>query len=208
MNVVNVKAEKRVEVGTRSSKLLRREGKIPCVLYGGDQVDYFTVHKNQVKSLIYTPDFKLAEIEIDGSTHKSIVKDLQVHPVTDEIIHIDFLRLIDGVKIKVDLPVGFKGVSTGVKNGGKLIQNMRTIKIKTTPDQLVDKLYVSIEGLLLGDSVRVRDVEVTDDMEVLSAMATPVAQVTVPRALKSAGAAADAEGDGEGAEAAAEEVEA
>ena len=212
MNVVSIKAEKRAEVGSKSSRNLRREGKIPCVLYGGGEVNYFTVVKNQVKSLIYTPEFKLAEIEIDGKTHKCIVKDLQVHPLTDDIVHIDFLRLVDNVKVKVELPLGFTGVSPGVKGGGTLVQNMRTIKIKTTPDKLVDMLYVSIEGLLLGNSVRVKDVEVAEGMEVLSALATPVAQVAVPRALKSTEAEEEEGEEGteveEGAEATEEGTEA
>jgi large subunit ribosomal protein L25 len=200
MNVVSINAEKRQEVGSKNSRSLRREGKIPCVLYGGDQVDYFTVEPNQVKTLIYTPEFKIAEITIDGATHRCIVKDLQIHPVTDAIVHIDFLRLVDNVKVKVELPLGFKGDSPGVKGGGKLIQNMRTIKVKTTPEHLVDKLYVSIEGLLLGHSVRVKDVEVSEGMEVLSALATPVAQVAVPRALKSATAGEGIAGEGEAEE--------
>lgn len=197
MNVVSVKAEKRQEVGSKNSKSIRREGKIPCVIYGGGKVDYFTVEINQVKGLIYTPEFKIAEIDLDGDVQRCIVKDLQVHPVTDEIVHIDFLRLVDDVKVKVELPLGFKGVSPGVLGGGKLIQNMRTIKIKTTPENLVDKLYVSIEGLKLGHSVRVKDVEVGDGIEVLSAMATPVAQVAVPRALKSATSIAETALEGE-----------
>ncbi|MCL4107767.1 UNVERIFIED_CONTAM: hypothetical protein GTU68_027152 [Idotea baltica] len=200
MNVVNIQAEKRSEVGTKSSKALRREGKIPCVIYGNDQVDYFTVEFNQVKSLVYTPEFKLAEVEIDGKVTKCILKDIQMHPVTDDIVHIDFLRLVDDVKIKVELPIAFKGESPGVKNGGKLTQTMRTIKVKATPDLLVDKLYVSIDGLKLGQSVRVKDVEVAEGMEVMSALPTPVAQVAIPRALKGAGAGEDEELDLEGGE--------
>ncbi len=114
-----------------------------------------------------------------------------MHPVTDEIVHVDFLRLKEGVPVKVELPLGFKGVSPGVKAGGKLIQNMRKVKVKVDPAYLQDRLYVSIEGLELGHSVRVKDVEVNEHMEVMSALATPVAQVAVPRALKSATAAAE-----------------
>ena len=206
MNVVNVKAEKRSEVGSKGSKAIRRAGRIPCVLYGGDNVEYFSVHPNGVKHLIYTPDFKIAEIEVDGATTRCIVKDLQIHPVTDDIVHIDFLRLIDDVKIKVELPVGFKGVSPGVKGGGKLIQTMRKVKVKALPKDLQDTLYVSIEGLELGEAVRVRDVEVTEGIEIMNPPATPVARVAVPRALKSAaaadgGEAATAEATEEAAEA-------
>lgn len=194
MEIVNIKAEVRSEVGSRTARAIRREGKIPCVVYGGDKVDYFAVSPADVKDLIYTPNFKLASIEIDGTEHKCIVKDLQAHPVTDEIIHIDFLRLVEGHPLKVNVPVAFKGASPGVKAGGKLVQTMRTVKIKTDPSNLVDKLYVSVSGLGLGQSVRVRDIEPNENIEILSAPATPVAQVTIPRALKSAAAAEKKEG--------------
>lgn len=207
MNVVSVKAEKRTEVGSKSSKALRREGKIPCVLYGGDTVEYFTVEPNDVKSLIYTPDFKIAEIDLDGTPSRCIVKDLQMHPVTDQIVHIDFLRLVENAKIKVELPIAFKGVSPGVKGGGRLIQLMRTVKVKGYPKDLSEVLYVSIEGLKLGETVRIKDVEVASELEVLSQPATPVAKVAVPRALKSAtSAGVDGEEDGDEEEGA-EEVE-
>lgn len=193
MEIVNIKAEARQGVGTKLAKAVRREGRIPCVIYGGDSVDYFSVEPSEVKNLVYTPDFKVATIELDGKLHKCIVKDIQTHPVSDKILHLDFLRLVDGHPIKIQVPVGFKGVSPGVKAGGKLVQTMRTVKIKVDPANLVDKLYVSIEGLGLGQSVRVRDVEINGDIEMMSALATPVAQVTIPRALKSA-ATAEAKG--------------
>ncbi len=194
MEIVNIKAEVRSDVGSKTARALRREGRIPCVAYGGDQVFYFSVHPADVKELIFTPNFKLASIELDGAEHKCIVKDLQAHPVTDEIIHIDFLRLVEGHPLKVNVPVAFKGASPGVKAGGKLVQTMRTVKIKTDPANLVDKLYVSVAGLGLGQSVRVRDIEPNDNVEILSAPATPVAQVTIPRALKSAAAAEKKDG--------------
>ena len=203
MEIVSFKAEARKELGSRGSKLIRREGKIPCVIYGNGDPEYLVATKNQVKSLVYTPEFKIAEIELDGKTNKCLLKDIQMHPVTDEILHIDFLRLQDGVKVKVDIPVGFKGVSPGVKSGGKLIQNLRKIKVKVDPQHLVNKLFVSIEGVELGQSVRVKYVEVTDEMEVLSVLVTPVAQVAVPRALKSATAEAEGEEGIEGGEEAA-----
>ncbi|WP_235296694.1 50S ribosomal protein L25 [Portibacter marinus] len=205
MNAVQVKAEKRTDVGGKSSKAIRREGKIPCVIYGGGKNEYFTVTPNEVKEVIYTPDFKVVEIDVDGDVSKCIVKDLQMHPVTDEILHIDFLRLIDNAKIKVNLPIAFKGVSPGVKGGGRLIQTMRTIKVKAYPRDLTDVLYVSIEGLKLGDTVRVKDVELTEGLEVLDQLAQPVAKVAVPRALKSVTPAGedddeDEDEDGEGEE--------
>ncbi len=192
METISIKADKRLEIGSKSAKAARREGKIPCVMYGGKEVEYFSVLPAQVKNLVYTPDFKIASIDINGVETNCILKDIQMHPVSDEILHIDFLRLQAGVPIKVELPIGFKGASPGVKAGGKLIQTMRSIKIKVNPANLVDKLFVSIDGLGLGQSVRVKDVEITEGIEVLSALATPVAQIAIPRALKSATAAADA----------------
>lgn len=186
MEIVSFKADSRQETGTKGAKALRREGKIPCVLYGGDVSEYFSVTPRQVKALVYTPDFKLASIDVNGTEHKCILKDIQMHPVTDEIVHIDFLKLQDGVPVKVEIPIAFKGESPGIKGGGKLIQSMRKVKIKVKPEDLMDKLFVSIEGLVLGQSVRVRDVEVTEGVEVMTSGATPVAQVAVPRALKSA----------------------
>ena len=189
MEIVSFKAETRSEIGTRGAKISRREGKVPCVLYGGGITEYFTVVPSQVKHLVYTADFKLASIDINGTEHKCILQDIQMHPVTDEIVHIDFLALQDGIPIKVEIPVAFKGDSPGIKAGGSLVQTMRKIKIKVNPVDLMDKLYVSIEGLELGQSVRVKDIEIGDNVEVLSSLVTPIAQIAVPRALKSEDAA-------------------
>ncbi|HFC00879.1 MAG TPA: hypothetical protein ENJ53_08765 [Phaeodactylibacter sp.] len=117
----------------------------------------------------------------------------------------DFLRLIPGKKIKVNIPIGFKGESEGVKAGGKLAQKLRTVTIKTTPDKVVNKLFVDITGTMMGSSVRVRDIEVVDGMEVMQEGATPVATIEVPRALRSASAAGEEEETAEVAETAAAE---
>lgn len=189
---------------TKKSKQVRKEGRIPAVIYGPDVLEHFTVTHNEVKKLIFTPDFKLGEVSIDGSAHKCIVKDIQWHPVTDEIRHIDFLALKEGTQISVELPVKFKGVSPGVKEGGALMQTMRRVKVKVDPKYLVDELFVDISELQLGDAVRVKDIELPENLELMVSEAIPVATVEVPRALKSleaeeADAAAAAEG-AEGAE--------
>ena len=161
--------------------------------------------------MVYTPEFKLAEINIGGESKKAIIKDIDFHPVTDEIVHIDFLELVDGHPVVADIPVSFTGESPGVKGGGKLIRTLRKVRVKTTPEKLVDNLFVSIEGLELGSAVRVRDIEVPEGVQVMVNEATPIANVEVPRALKSLDdeeAAEGAEGDtaegaeGEGAESA------
>lgn len=190
MEIITINGQKRTETGKKSSRSIRREGMIPAVLYGGDEVVHFTVNPNSVRGLVYTPNFKLAEIEVDGTKHKAILKDYQMHPVTDEITHIDFLRLVDGVPIKVDVPIRFKGVAPGVKSGGKLQRNVRRVRIKTTPDYLVDELLVDVSGLEMGQSIRVRDIDPNENIEIMTNPSVPVGQVVVPRAMRSAATAA------------------
>lgn len=189
MDYVSVAAEKREDLGKKGNKAVRKEGKIPAVLYGGANTVNLKVEPMAVRDVIYTPDFKLAELDVDGSKHKCFVKDIQWHPVTDEILHIDFLELVEGKPVKVNVPVRYKGTSPGVKVGGKLMTQMRSVKIKCTPENLVDELHLDISGLELGQAIRVRDIEVPANIEVMSVAAAPVANVEVPRALKSAATA-------------------
>jgi large subunit ribosomal protein L25 len=178
MDTINIEGVSR-SLGSKSSKEIRRAGQVPCVLYGQDANVHFSVTPKSVKPLVYTPDFKLAEIDIEGKKIRSIIKDIQFHPVTDAIQHIDFLQLTDGVPVKVSIPLKTKGESEGVKVGGKLLQQVR-------------KVLVDISSLELGQSARIRDIEVNENMQIMNPSATPVVMVEVPRALKSAQAS---EGD-------------
>ncbi len=206
METVAIKGTKRAGTGKKSAKADRNSGTIPCVIYGGKENVHFTGTMGEIKQLIYTPAFKVAEINVDGSTHKCILKDIQWHPVTDDIRHIDFLELVDGKSFKVELPVRLDGVAPGIREGGKLVYKLRKVKVKTTPESLVNELVLDISSMNLGDSVRVRDIEAIEGMELMSSPALPVASVITPRALKSAAAAEDGEGAevAEGEEAAAE----
>lgn len=185
MQTVTIKGEQRTEIGKRAAKAMRRAGLIPCELYGSDENIHFTVTPNSIKAIVYTPDFKLAEIEVDGKKYRSIMKSIQFHPVTDEILHVDFLKLEDGRKLKVMVPIQFEGVSPGVKNGGTLTQKLHRVEIKTTPKDLIDTIVMDISKLKLGQSLRVRDIMVPDAVEILNNAAIPVATVAIPRALKS-----------------------
>ena len=191
MTSVEIQGNTRSEFGKKGSKVDRNNGNIPAVMYGGNDVIHFTVTPAAVKHLIYTPDFKLADLEIDGKHYRAILKSVQFHPVTDQILHIDFLRLIDKTPIKVEIPLRFKGVSPGVKVGGKLIQQLRKIKIKTTPEFLVDELKADISKLELGQALRVREVIIPNGVEIINNPATPVALIEIPRALKAAAALAE-----------------
>ncbi len=201
MNTIAFSGSVRDGIGKKASKAVRNEGGIPCIMYGGDTNVSFSVKPKDIKGLIYTPEFKVAEITLDGATHRCILKDAQFHPVNESVLHADFLKLEDGRTVKVEVPIRFKGVSPGVKVGGKMQQTLRRAKIKTTPEKLVDTLFIDISTLELGSSARVRDLEVPEGIEVMNSSGIPVVSVVVPRALKSAGAEEGAEktagGEGE-----------
>lgn len=188
MQVVTFSGSKRENTGKKPNAQLRKEGLVPAVLYGQGVNETFSLKPKDIKPLVYTPDFKVAKLELDGSTYDCFIKDIQFHPVTDEILHVDFLSLSEGVPVNVKVPLRTYGVSPGVKGGGKLIQQIRKIDVRTTPDKLVDHVSVDITGLELGESVRVRDVDAIEGVEILNIPATPVAIVEVPRALRSASA--------------------
>jgi len=194
MQVVTINAETREKTGKSANKILRKEGRIPTVLYGKNGAHNLSVTHRDVKSLVYTPEFKLAKLEVGGNTHDCILKDIQFHPVTDEIVHIDFLETLADQKVKVNIPVRTKGESEAVKSGGKLVTSMRKVTIEALPADLVDELFIDISEMELGGAVRVSDIEKPDTISVLSVLSTPVFRVEIPRALKSAEAAAEGEG--------------
>lgn len=206
MDVIQINVETRENLGKKASKAARAAGKIPAVLYSKKNgVSHFTTTHGDVKRMVYTPEFKLAELSLNGEARKAIIKDIDFHPVTEEILHMDFLELVDGHPLTADIPVSFTGESPGVKNGGKLIRTLRKVKVKVNPEQLVDNLYVSIDNLELGSAVRVKDIDVPEGMEIMVDGATPVANVEVPRALKSEEAGAEGDEEAEGGEEGAQE---
>jgi len=212
MQTLTIKASSRQDVGKKAAKAVRSEGRVPGVIYGGDDTVHFTIPVNDLKPIVYTGDLYKVIVDVDGSTYDTILKDIQFHPVTDVIEHIDFQELVAGRKLRTEIPIKITGTSPGVKNGGKLQQKLRTLRVRVTPANIVDHVLVDISNLELGSSVKVSDV-VTGDIEVLTPSSNPVASVVVPRALRSAedeaaDAAAEAlegaEGEGEGGEAGAE----
>ncbi len=211
METVAIKANLRTEVRTKGAKAIRAAGKIPGVVYGGDSVSHVSVEFNDLRHAVYTPSFKLIDLDLDGEQISCIVKDIQFHPVSEEIVHVDFLRLLPGKSIKVEVPVRLDGVSPGLREGGILVKKMRRIAIKTTPEHLVGELVIDVSDLMLGFSVRVKDAIVGEGIEVLNTPNIPVASVEIPRALKTEEeeaaelaeleaeeAAEGAEGEGEG----------
>lgn len=189
MQSVQVSGEVRENLGKKFSKATRREGLVPAVLYGSGDPIHFTIKPLDVRALIYSAEFKLAELTVGGKAYKAIVKDYQFHPVTDALRHIDFLALQDDQPIKVQVPVSFTGSSPGVLTGGKLMVTVRRVKIKTLPKNLVDKVVLDISSLELGTAIRVRDIEPMEGVEIMNTPGTPIATVEVPRALRSAATA-------------------
>jgi large subunit ribosomal protein L25 len=186
MEVVKINGTVRTEVGKKASKAVRNSGAVPCVIYGGSEVVHFSAVVNEFRALIYTPDFKIAEVTVGGKTYKCILKDKQFHPVSDALVHVDLLNLVEGQSVKVEVPIRFKGVSPGVKVGGKLLQNVRRVKIKCLPAQLINEVRVDISSLELGQSLRVRDIQVGEGIEIMQTGGIPIATVEIPRALRSA----------------------
>jgi len=189
METISIVAQSRTGLGKKPSKDLRNDGRIPCVLYGGQDVVHFSVTLNDVKNLIYTPDFRVANLTIDGKEYRCIVKDYQLHPLTSQLTHIDFLSLVDGQKVKLEVPIRTKGVSPGVKLGGKMQLKLRRAKIKTLPEMMVTELFIDISSMDLGQSLRARDVQVPEGIELLNSPSIPVVTIEIPRALRSAAAA-------------------
>lgn len=184
MEIINVKGAARKDMGKKATKDLRREGRIPCTIYGKDTLEHFSADPLDFKPLVYTPDFKIAELDLNGEKHRCILKQIQFHPVSEEILHIDLLKLVEGRKVTVEVPLHLDGTPPGVRNGGRLVQTLRKVNIRTTPDKIVSELSVDVSEMDMGDTVRIRDVDVTEDYEVINHPSIPVASVQVPRTIK------------------------
>jgi len=196
MNTFQLSGLPRTATGKKATKADRTAGNIPCVAYGRSGADHFTVTPSDVRKLVFTGAFNVVELTVDGTTQKAILKDVQYHPTTEAIEHIDFVKVEDGHPVKVEIPLRTRGVSEGVKGGGRLVQSVRKVKVKTDPSNLVDELFVDISKLQLGDAIRVRDIEVPEGIQIMANGAVPVAMVEIPRALRSAATAAAKEGAG------------
>lgn len=184
----------RDHVGRRSSKDARTGEMVPCVLYGDGENINFEVTKIALKTLVYTPNVYKVHVKIDGNEIESLMREIQFHKVTDEILHIDFLRLNSKKKTTCVVPIKLEGQSVGVKEGGKLIQRIRKVTIKGFPKDLVDKVVIDVTNLDISKTVRIGDVTIKN-VEVLGTKSIPIATVISPRALKAmadAAAAADA----------------
>jgi large subunit ribosomal protein L25 len=183
MKTITIEGQLRTEIGKQATRQLRSEGKVPGVIYGGAQDVSFFAPVAAFKSIVYTPDFQLAELTLNGKSYKCILKDLQFDKVTDQLIHVDFLELVEDKKVIATIPIKFTGTAIGVKDGGKLITKMKSLKVKTLPKYLQENIKVDITDLQLNGNVRVEDVKV-DNYEILNSPRIPIASVVLTRELK------------------------
>ena len=189
MKTITIEGQLRTELGKGATRQLRSRGLVPGVIYGGAKEINFSAPAIAFKSLVYTPDFQFAEVKLNGETYKCIMKDLQFNKVTDELIHVDLLELVEDRRVIADIPLKFVGSPVGVKEGGKLRIKMKSFKVKTYPRYLRENIEVNIDNLELNGNVRVQDVQV-ENYEIMNSPRIPIASVTLTRELKQEEAAA------------------
>jgi large subunit ribosomal protein L25 len=193
MKTITIEGQLRTGFGKSHTRELRSQELVPGVIYGGAEEINFYAPAAAFKNLVYTPSFQLAEVKVDGKTYRTIMKDLQFDKVNDSLIHIDLLELVEDKKVIADIPLKFVGASKGVKDGGKLIAKMKSLKVKTYPKYLKEQIEVNVDNLELNGNIRVEDVKV-DNYEILNSPRIPVASVVLTRQLKQEEAAAPATG--------------
>ena len=160
MKSLAISVNVRENVGKANSKSLRNQGNVPCVLYGGEKQVCFYAHENDFRNLVYTPDVYVVELSIDGSIKKCIMQDIQFHPVSEKILHIDFLEVFDDKPITLSIPVILEGLAIGVRNGGNLMFRRRKIITRGLLNAMPDNIKINIEHLKIGDFVYIKDLEI------------------------------------------------
>src|ERR1043165_3938773 len=193
MKSITIEGQLRTETGKKAARQLRSQGLVPGVIYGGTQEISFSAPVLAFKSIVYTPDFQLADIKVDGKSYKCILKDLQFDKVSDQLSHADFLELVQDKAVIATIPIKFTGASQGVKDGGRLITKVKSLKVKSLPQHLKENIEVDITNLELNGNIRVEDVN-EPDYEILNSPRIPIASVVMTRQLKQEEAAAPAAG--------------
>ena len=187
MKNFELEGSKREGTGKKAAKAFRKEGLVPCVLYGGEEVVHFTVTKEGIRKLIYTPSVYIVDLTVDGKACKAILKDSQYHPVSDELLHVDFLQISENKPVVFEIPVVLDGLAEGVKAGGKLSLEMRKLKVKGLFKNFPDQLHLNIEDLGLGKTVQVGALSF-ENLELLNSKDNVVCAVKLTRAARGAAA--------------------
>ena len=173
----------------RALKAMRKNDEIPAVLYGGEKVIHFSVTNNAVRNLVYTPHIYVVDLVIDGKKVNAIMKDIQFHPVKDTILHVDFYQIDEAKPIVMEVPVQMEGLAEGVKAGGKLVLQMRKLKVRALYNVIPERLIINVAHLGLGKTVKVGELQY-EGLELLNAKEAVVCAVKLTRAARGAAAAA------------------
>jgi len=202
MKSVEIQGNLRTEVGSKFAKAERKAGNVPCVVYGGEAPIHFSAPALAFKGLVYTAEAKTAKITVGDTTVEAVIQDMQFHPVTDQLVHIDFIQLVEGKAVTMNIPVVLHGQARGVLNGGKLKTILRQLSVRAIPGQFPESIDLDIAELRIGKSIRVSDVT-PEGFEILNADTAVI--VTVKKARGAVDEDEDEEEEGaEGAEAPAE----
>ena len=185
MKTITIEGHLRTDHGKKAARQIRSQENVPAVIYGGAQEVNFYASAKAFKPLVYTGEFQIAEVTVDGKKYRCILKDLQFDKVTDALIHLDLLELVDDKKVVATLPLKYVGTSVGVKEGGKLVIKIKSLKVKALPKDLVETINVDITNLALNANIRVEDVK-APGLEIMNSPRIPIASVVMTRALRQA----------------------
>ena len=180
MKTVEIKGTFRTELGKKSSKQLRKSGNVPCVIYGKENNIHFHVHENSFKELVYSPEAHMVKLSIEDKVYKAVLKDMQFHPVKDNILHADFIEIFDHKPVTINIPVKVSGDSVGVIAGGKLSIKRRTLKVKGLAENLPEHLDIDITDLKIHEGLKVGDLSY-DNIELLDPKKSMVLTIATSR---------------------------
>lgn len=188
MKTVSISGSPRANVGKKDATALRNAKAVPCVLYGGKEQIHFSALVADFKNLIYTPHVNTVNIDIEGKKYHAIIQEAQFHRVNDSLLHVDFLEIVAGKPVTMNIPIRTTGTSPGVREGGKLNKKLKTLKVKGLVEKMPDTIDIAIDSLKIGDSIRVEDIKV-DGLTFLDAPNVTVVGVQVTRAVAAEAAA-------------------
>ena len=192
MKTVLLSGSPRENVGKKDAKKLRKEGLIPCVIYGGKEQQFFFVKEKEMTKIIHSPEVYIIELDIAGVKKTATIKELQFHPVKDVTMHVDFLEVIEGKPVVVSLPISIVGTSPGVLRGGKLQKKLRRLTVKGLINDIPDKITVDISPLDIGNSIRVKDIKI-ENLTLLDKEASVVVGVQTARGAVAAAVAEESD---------------
>jgi large subunit ribosomal protein L25 len=198
MKTMSLNAERRTELGKKSTRDLRKMDHVPCVMYGGPEVIHFHAHENDFRHFVYSHVAFIIEIQLDGKKHKAVMQDLQFHPVSDKLIHVDFVEVFDDRPVTVELPINLVGASIGIKNGGKARQRRRVLKVRGLIEHLPDALDLDISKVDIGDVVKIGDLSYPN-LEIMDPMRSMIYSVVSSRVSMRGMEIESPEAEGEGA---------